>query len=235
MHRFRNIVALLIVVASGIKLCCQEKKSTTFHGTLPEALLFVDQTFHTAVLGELVDPVPSNISILLGPESSARAALSAIIAQCPGYVMVRDGEVYIVAQKQLLHDSANPMNQLMRSYRIPGDLTELKLGFPNAVSAAAQGDSVSEGGALLSGLALPKSLSPQLRIEQLHNVTAREVLIHVAGEVGNLYSVLILPSSHPAKETREHRGFLGWEIAGGTGLAKYTARLKYYPRTQAAN
>jgi hypothetical protein len=224
----QRIVALLIMVSSSMILNCQEKISA-FHGTLPGALLFVDQTFHTSVLGELVDPVPSNISIHIDPESTAHSALVEIVRQCPGYELVSSKEAYLVVQNELFHDSANPMNQRIGSYQVPGDLAEFKLGFPNAVSAAVLG--TSEGGALLSGLSLPKELSPSLNIELLRNVSARDILRHVAGEVGNLYSVLIFPNPHPAKERRQNKSFVGWEIAGGTGIAKYSARLTYYPHT----
>lgn len=197
-----------------------------FRGTLPQALLLVDQTFHVSVLGEIVDPVP-NISFKVGPGTTPNEALKEIVAQCPGYVLVRKHEAFIVAQNELFEDQANPMNQVLRDYLVPNNLRMFRLDFPNEIVKAQQG--IHERGGVYSGPGLPESLSPSLKKELIHNQTAREILLHVAGEVGNLFSILILPSPHPVKQMLRNTSFLAWEIAGGPGLATYTTALKGHP------
>jgi len=192
-------------------------------------LLFVDQTFHVSVLGELVDPIPSNVSVQVGPKSTARVVLEEIVAQCPGYVLLAQKGPFIVAQKQVLKDSANPMNHTLRNYQVPSNLSEFKLSFPTAVGASEQG--VSGTGGMINGFAPPKEVSAHLKVEQLRDLTAREILTHVAEEVGNLYSVLILPSVHPEKEKHEHATFRAWEIVGGAAVAQYNSQLSGFPRS----
>ena len=220
--------ALLLVITSA-SLCdsqCQKRKQSS--GNLPQVLLQIDQSFHVSVLAELVDPVPSNLSIRLGPESTAREALEKIVERCPGYVLIDRKEAFIVAQKQLFTDLANPMNQVLAYYQIPGNLAEFKLSFPNAVGASQQG--VTGVGGFFNGLSLPEELSPPLKIESLHNVTARDILLRVAVQVRNLYSILILPSAHPEKQEHDNAAFLAWEIAAGPGIAEYRSYLSTYPQ-----
>ena len=71
----KQMVILLLAAASTV--CnCQDLGNTTFQGTLPQALLMVAQTFHVSVLGEIVDPIPSGISIKLSPADTAPEVLS---------------------------------------------------------------------------------------------------------------------------------------------------------------
>ena len=222
----QQFVVLMLVVTSGA-CSCQGVGGTVFHGTLPQALLLVDQTFHVSVLGEIVDPIPSNISMKFVPGASAYAALKGIVAQCPGYVLVKKEEGFIVAQKDLFVDRTNPMNEVLRDYLVPSNLRTFRLSFPNAVVNAQHG--IYGFGGVFSGPELPDSLSPSLKEEQLHNQTAREVLLRVAGEVGNLFSILILPSPHPVKQMLRNDSFQAWEIAGGPGVASYATALKGHP------
>ncbi|MBX6361904.1 hypothetical protein [Pseudacidobacterium ailaaui] len=213
-----------ICVFAVATLCsCQTSRDATFHGNLPQALLMVDQHFHVSVVAELVDPVPSNLSVQIKPTMDASAVVTAIVARCPGYVWTRKDGVFLIAQKTLLRDSANPMNQVVPEYQIPNNLSLFKLSFPNAVAAAAL--HVSGSGGLLNGFSLPDNLSPSLIVQDLHNKTAREILLHVAREVGNLYSVLILPDAHPEKQRLANTDFRDWEIAGGAGIEQYKTRF----------
>jgi hypothetical protein len=228
----KQIVVLLLALASTV--CnCQGVEDTTFQGTLPQALLLVAQTFHVSVLGEIVDPIPSGISIKFSRADTAPAVLATLVAQCPGYVLFSRNEAFIVAQKDLFDDLNNPMNQVLRDYQIPSNLGRFRLSLPNEVSKAEQG--IQGYGELLNGPTLPKSISPSLKTEVLHDQTAREILLHVAGEVGNLYSVLVLPSAHPAKQMQKNTSFQVWDIAGGPGLSKYISQVMPHPDTPVKN
>ena len=222
----RRYVAVLLFFLASSACESQGGKSTSFHGGLPQALLFVDQTFHVSVLGELVDPIPINVSVQVGPKSTAHVVLEEIVAQCPGYVVLPQAGVFIVAQKQVLRDSANPMNQILKDYQVPGNLNLFKLSFPSAVAASEEG--VSGIGGMINGFSAPGGVSVPLRVERLRNLTAREILTYVAKEVGNLYSVLVLPCVHPEKEKHEHATFRAWEIVGGGAVAQYNSQLSGY-------
>jgi len=137
------------------------------------------------------------------------------------------GGAFVVAQKELFEDQANPMNEVLRDFEMPNDLGLFKLRFPNDVAKAHQG--MHGFGYILNGAGLPQNLSPRLREEVLHSQTAREILLHVAAEVGNLYSILVLPSPHPVKQMLRNTSFQAWEIAGGPGLATYSTWLKGHP------
>ena len=223
----RDIFVVLILAIASPGCNCQDIGNTTFHGTLSQALLLVDQTFHVPVLGEIVDPIPSNISLNLSSANTAPAALKTIVAQCPGYLLVRTDRAFVVAQKELFEDPANPMNEVLRDFEMPNDLGLFKLRFPNDVAKAHQG--MHGFGYILNGAGLPQNLSPLLKEEVLHSETAREILLHVANEVGNLFSILILPSSHPIEQMLTNTWFRAWEIAGGPGMTTYTTWLRGYP------
>jgi hypothetical protein len=227
----RKIVFLLVIFFGSLVCIAQEKNAERplFHGDLPQALLWVDQKFHVSVLGEIVEPVPSNIVLEADCDSTATTALAAIVSQCPGYLWVRTGGTFVVAQKKLYRDSANPMNQVLPGFGIPDNLTTFELLFPNAVAAAAQHK--SGRGGLLSGLGTT-SQNPPVSLESrvLHHQTARAILVAVADQVGNLYSVVILPNSHPVKENQTNTAFAAWVIAGGPDVESYKVSITAYPQ-----
>ena len=125
------------------------------------------------------------------------------------------------------------MNQVLQDYQVPGNLGIFRLSLPNEVGKAEQG--IHGYGFVWNGPKLPASISPPLKNEVLHDQTAREILLHVAGEVGNLYSVLVLPSAHPAAQMQKNNSFQVWDIAGGPGLSKYTSQVTPHPDTQVKN
>ncbi len=223
-----QVVALLLAAASTVCSCRPETVAkSSFRGTLSQALLLVDQTFHVSVFGEIVDPIPSGISIEFDPLSTAAEVLATIVAQCPRYVLVKQDEVYIVAQKDLFVDPANPMNEVVRDFYTYDSLTMFKLSFTSAVGKAQQG--MQGFGGVLSGPTLPDSLSVPLKVEELHNQTAREILVHVADEAGNLFSILILPSPHPHEQMIALTSLQAWEIAGGPGVMTYKSMIRGHP------
>lgn len=222
-----NLIGILIVLLMSTACNGQRESVISIHGTLPQALLTVDQTFHVSVLGELVDPVPTDISAKIKIAKGPSAAMAAIMAKCPGYVWFKRNKAFVVVQKRLLKDPANPMNQVVPTYQVPSNLSSFRLSFPSAVGAAKQ--NVSGVGGLINGFGLPETLSPPLTVQVLHNMTAREILLRVAEEVGNLYSILILPNTHPVVAGRSDSDFLGWEIAGGPGINHYKPYLERYP------
>jgi hypothetical protein len=224
----RKLTILAIIVGSAACSCQQvETAAPPFQGNLPQALLFVDRTFHVSVLGEIVEPVPSHITLRIDVKATAATTLASIAAQCPGYMWRMTGSSFIIAQTQLYRDSANPMNQVLPHYEIPGDLDTFRLSFPSAVSAAAE--HVSGTGGLLNGLSVPDHGPPiSLQREQLQDQTARQILLRIADQVHNLYSILILPSPHPIKQERENATFLAWDIVGGPEVSKYAPRVSSY-------
>lgn len=223
----RQGFVVLMLAAASAGCHGQGDAGKVFRGTLPQALLLVDQAFNVSVLGEIVDPIPSKISVKLGHGITAYVALKEIVAQCPGYELIRKDEAFIVAQRELFEDGTNPMNEVLRDYLVPNNLRMFRLGFPNEVAKARQG--IHGPGGVFSGPELPESLSPPLKEELMHNQTAREVLLHVAGEVGNLFSILVLPSAHPANQVLRNTSFQDWDLAGGPGVATYNTSLKDHP------
>ncbi len=221
--RQRVVSTILVMLALVIHSSGQDTKNTAFQGNLPQALLLVSQTFHVSVLGELVDPVPANLTIQINKMDTARTMIVAIVRQCPGYMWLQKKGTFIVAQKQLYRDAANPMNQVIPNYQFPANLSIFRSLFPQAVVAAVH--HMTGIGGIAHGFALPEDMSPPLTRREVHNLTARAILLEVAQDVGNLYSVLILPSAHPHKQKQDDTTFLAWEIAGGPGLPQYKSYL----------
>ena len=223
-----RIAVLFLAVASTAGIC-QGAEDIRFQGTLPQALLLVDQTFRVPVLAEMVDPIPSNLSVTIRPSRKVSAVLSTIVAQCPGYILVTEKEGFIVAQKDLFNDPTNPMNEMVRDFMVPSNLRDFRLYFSTAVGNAQQG--IQGIGGVLSGPALPADLSVPLKNEMLHNQTAREILLHVAGEVGSFFSAFVLPSAHPHQQMADHTSLQAWELAGGPGIIAYRSQIKVHPES----
>jgi len=224
-----RIASLLLAAASTLGVC-QGGEDTTFRGTLPQALLLVGQTFHVPVLAEMVDPLPSDLSITLSPSSKASAVLAALVVQCPGYIVVREKDGFIVVQKDLFGDPANPMNEVVRDFAVPNNLGDFRLYFSASVGNAEQG--IQGIGGVLSGPVLHEGVSVPLKVETLHNQTAREILLHVAGEVGNLFSAFVVPSAHPHEQMVNHTSLQAWELAGGPGIMTYRSQIKVHPESR---
>lgn len=208
-----------IILMAGPLVCAQ-----TAQFTLPQELLRVAQKYHVSLLGELSNPVPRNLNIAMDRVSDPADAIAKIVAAAPDYRWFRRGNVFVVVQKRLFKAPGNPMNQKLDTFTVPENLSRFKLAFPSAVSNT--GSHVS--GYAIEGFGLPPSLSPLLKKETFRNITVRDVLIKVATQVGNLYSVLILPNAGPSPR-RGRLMFLAWDIAGGSGLAKYSVQFESYP------
>jgi len=221
--RQRVVSTILVMLALVIHSSGQDTKNTAFQGNLPQALLLVSQTFHVSVLGELVDPVPANLTIQINKMDTARTMIVAIVRQCPGYMWLQKKGTFIVAQKQLYRDAANPMNQVIPNYQFPANLSIFRSLFPAVVDTAVK--SPPGIGGIINGFGLPKDLSPSLTVQELHNQKARDILLRVSEEVGNLYCVLVFPSVPLPKPKRDESAFPAWEIAGGPGLPQYKSYL----------
>lgn len=176
------------------------------------------------MLKELSNPVPRILDVRLDKVSDPADAITEIVAKAPGYEWSRHGNAFLVVQKKLYKAPGNPMNQKIGAFQVPGDLSLFKLRFPSAVVNAQSHLS----GEAIEGFGLPSQLSPPLKEETLKDMTARDILIKIANEVGNLYSDIILPSPDPSLKKRKPM-FLAWDIAGGPGLSKYTVHSKSYP------
>ena len=225
-------IAVLLLAAATVS-ACQGATGIEYQGTLPQALLLVDQTFHVSVLGEIVDPVPRQISIQNIKASTPQAVLASIVSQCPGYVLVNRKGAFIVAQKDLFEDPSNPMNAVVRDFQVPGNLSDFKLGFTSAVGNAQQG--IQGFGGVWNGATLPESISVPLEEEVLHNQTGREILLHVATKVGSLFSVFSLPTAHPHEQMLRNSSLQVWELAGGPGVLRYKAKQMVHPESDETN
>lgn len=223
-------IAILFIVAASTVGVCQGVEGATFRGTLPQDLLLVGQTFHVPVLAEMVDPLPSDLSITISSSSKAYDVLATLVAQCPGYILVREKDGFVVAQKDLFRDPANPMNEVVRDFAVPNNLSDFRLYLSAAVGNAEQG--IQGTGGVLTGPVSRESASVPLKEETLHNRTAREILLHVAGEVGNMFSAFVVPSAHPHEQMVNHTSLQAWELAGGPGIMTFRSQIKVHPESR---
>lgn len=196
----------------------QTTESDNIAGNLAEVLLTISTRFHISILGEMVAPIPVNLLLNLSVFKDGPQALDELVKEQPDYSWYSTKEgVVVFGQRKLLAAAGNPMNVRLKTYRMPTDLNIFKLTFPNAVATA--NDKAKAEGGVVTGIGLPPEMSPPLSKMVLNNVTAREVLIKVATDVGTLYSVIVLPTSQP-KDLRQ-QAFLTWDIAGGAALPKH--------------
>ncbi len=223
--RVFSILSVMVLSASNAEAQGPPKQATGQF--LSEALLTVARTYHVSVLAEVAEPMPTGIVLDGRAGATLRQVLEGVRRQCPGYRFEITHGTVIFGNVNLLKDPNNPMNQTLAQYTIPEDLSEFKLTFPGAVRSA-QEHQQSVGG-LVVGMGLPRELNPSLSKEVVQEVTARAILLKVAGEVGNLYSLLIFPSEHPTRKEMTDGGFFGWEIAGGPGLDSYKTYLHHRP------
>lgn len=210
-----SAIALAILAAPFIGVC-QMQSSGPATQTVPKALLSVVLKYHISVVAELDE----STSILQVPDFSSmkgpQRSMDVIVAQCPGYRWYWQGEVIVFGKASFLHAENNALNAKIPSFTLIGeDLSDFKLFFPSQVAAALRGET---GGVAVSGQPLPPQLSPHLKSIEMKDATARDILIQVAKQVGNLYSVMILPSP---EQKLPNQLFISWDLAGGPYLSEY--------------
>ncbi len=199
-----------------------------FSGNLSQVLLDVVKEYRAPVIAELVSPIPSGLAVPQAAQTDKRAVLDYLLSQCPSYTWyVKDG-VVIFAEKKVLRSPNDPMNTRLRGYQIPSTLSYFKVTFPNAVATSGRGFHGS--GYVINGVGLPDSLSPGLKSREVTNITGRDILIQVASELREFYSVLILPPSYVVRGSLKNNAFFGWEIAGGPGLRDYHTNIWGVPK-----
>jgi hypothetical protein len=224
----RSVSAIIIAalaIVGNIQAQNVEKQDSKTNAV--QALLDIAKAYHRPIIGELVKPIPSAIVLDVIGKRNERDALVSLAAQCPGYIWYEKNGVIVFGNERLLRAPGNPMNAKLRAYTIPSNLSIFKLTFPGAVESA--GSPSTGAGGFVNGFGLPEDLSPPLTVEEVKDMEARNIMIKVAAEVGDFFSVIILPSDKPTKSSLGDKAFIAWDIAGGRGVQKYNTPLSHSP------
>jgi len=161
-------------------------------GTLINALVFVSGQFHIPIIGELVAPLDHELIIPSGTHS-ARQLLDQLVAQSRDYDWTVHSGVVHFYEKSILSAQGNFLNQKLRAFKMPPNVSDLKLILRERLSNAAKG---------LTGAAISYMGSPELRGEtiapkRLENVTGRKILLTAAELTPKFTSIVVFPKRQP--------------------------------------
>jgi hypothetical protein len=185
-------------------------RSQPQHGQAPEdlanAFVQMARASHVQLIAELVWPLPK-VPTAEGKRLNPRA-LDDLIQIAPEYAWEMNGNVLHFYHKKLRHAANNPLNLKFSKYTTAPNLSEMKLWFP--VQARGLLEGYSGTGGATTGFGDKLLEKDKLKQSTFENLTALEMLTHVAEESPTFYTVLVFPRSSPTKKEVERRLVWQW-------------------------
>ena len=213
---------LSLVMCSGLPATNGFDKVTAHssaQGDLVQLLAFVSENFQVPLTAELAQPYPVGLR-LLGRKESARKALDALIASCPGYAWHEARGVAVVYNKKLVKSRGDFLNRHLSLFVMPANVAELKLYLPGAI------EHPREAG-VLTGIQDNDLAAMTLeRQKTMRNITAREVLVEVGNENPSFFSLVVFPDSDPHSPQQIQYAYTYWVMRSNRTLIQRPIGLR---------
>jgi hypothetical protein len=205
-------VASLFLVSGAAAGQSDAKHKPVQYGPTPSdlanALVQMARNSQVPVVAELVWPLPQVSAGESNPLTEQ--TLNQLVKQAPDYEWRMNGKVLHFYNKKLRAARFNFLNFNFPRFTVPSNLSEFKLWFPTRAIGLLQG--YTDEGAAISGFPDAMFQKHPLQTVTLSDVSALEVLLHVANETPVFYTVLTFPSASPTKDDAEKR--VNWQWGG---------------------
>ncbi|MCU1310092.1 MAG: hypothetical protein JWO20_1217 [Candidatus Angelobacter sp.] len=159
---------------------------------LPNALAFISTEFQVPIIAEIAIDGPNEIVIPEGSDSAARL-LDLIISQTKYNSWEELGGVAHVYNKELQRSTGNFLNTKLKSFKLPNNVSDLKIGLRAQLYSAAQGLS----GTVISDFPSRELSKERLPSKSFRNATGRDILIAAAKLSPNFTSIIVFPRKNP--------------------------------------